>query len=991
MADLKLRVLGDLEVVRDGTVLDLPPSKKTRGLLAYLALNTRSMRREQLCELLWEIPDDPRGSLRWSLSKLRKLVDDDDHPRIIADRNTVSFDTSDVVIDVTALHAAAGGNLHGTPTELLQAAADACQGCFLEGLELPNFHDFYTWCLGERERANRSQAALLRELLDRFAGEPAQALTYANRLVALLPFDETSRAALIQLLVRLDRMQEAEQQYRVGVQRLEEVGSTDSGALYRALHVKSPSASQPGHYGTAGQPRQAPAAPVASADSSLVGRDGEVALISGLIAALPAANSAQVVLIRGEPGMGKSRLLQAAAALAREAGAGLLKASAFESEMIRPFAVWNDALRRALPDNETSALLASGERVSRDAVFKSLSDVLCQETAKHPVVVICDDVQWCDESSVSAMNHIMRMNRRQPLLVVAATRETELRDNPAVQQVLRSLRHDKLLREIRLDPLTEEQLCELISLNAPGANAEGLSRECAGNPLLALELARAELEGGGANSLSELVQDRLSRLDEDAETVLLWAAVVSPRINISFLEQVTGLELAVIESALEAAERQGMLHPGERGLRFSHDMIARSIYQQISPARLQVMHRRAAELLEVDANMDLALAADLSHHARRSGDPALAGRAMVSAGKLCLRFYANEDALDLYHRGLEFAAQLSEADRVRLTIELGEIRLNAVQEDDWEAQVSEYVQLAEQALDHGASTHARLGYQMASYVRWDHGQWSEAQRFSLQAERVARGATDEDHILGMAEAAKCLALLERDLSQADAMAMEASALAGRVSFQCPALPISQGILRYYENRLDDAVEHLEVARTLSKTEGDRITEYMANEYLTLVEVEREDYDAALERCQALVEIGSRLREGSERPFSLALQALCHYGLHREDSGLDDALQELRLMDAKQRLAYILNRAAMLDIVHERLEQGKARASEALALSQTMERPSEMLQAYINLEKIYLRDEVIAGSSPRSAIEQLATGTVAGWVRKRANALLSGEE
>jgi hypothetical protein len=187
------------------------------------------------------------------------------------------------------------------------------------------------------------------------------------------------------------------------------------------------------------------------------------------------------------------------------------------------------------------------------------------------------------------------------------------------------------------------------------------------------------------------------------------------------------------------------------------------------------------------------------------------------------------------------------------------------------------------------------------------------------------------------------------------------------------------------------VEHLEVARTLSKTEGDRITEYMANEYLTLVEVEREDYDAALERCQALVEIGSRLREGSELPFSLALQALCHYGLHREDSGLDDALQELRLVDAKQRLAFILNRAAMLDIVHERLEQGKARASEALALSQTMERPSEMLQAYINLEKIYLRDEGIAGSSPRSAIERLATGTVAGWVRKRANALLSGEE
>ena len=60
MADLKLRVLGNLEVIRGDAVLDLPPSRKTRGLLAYLALNERTMRREQLCELLWEIPDDPR-------------------------------------------------------------------------------------------------------------------------------------------------------------------------------------------------------------------------------------------------------------------------------------------------------------------------------------------------------------------------------------------------------------------------------------------------------------------------------------------------------------------------------------------------------------------------------------------------------------------------------------------------------------------------------------------------------------------------------------------------------------------------------------------------------------------------------------------------------------------------------------------------------------------------------------------------------------------
>ena len=122
MAGLTLRVLGDLEVIRGDAVLELPPSRKTRGLLAYLALTERPQRREQLCELLWEIPDDPRGSLRWSLSKIRKLVDDEERQRIIADRSTVAFDTSSVDIDVLSLHHAAQ-DVEGASFEQLVATA----------------------------------------------------------------------------------------------------------------------------------------------------------------------------------------------------------------------------------------------------------------------------------------------------------------------------------------------------------------------------------------------------------------------------------------------------------------------------------------------------------------------------------------------------------------------------------------------------------------------------------------------------------------------------------------------------------------------------------------------------------------------------------------------------------------------------------------------------------------------------------------------------
>ena len=201
--------------------------------MAYLALNERSLRREQLCELLWEIPDDPRGSLRWSLSKIRKLVDEPGASRVIADRNSVSFDADGVDIDVKTLCSIAGSNIETLSTEGLQLATDLYRGDFLEGLDLADFHDFYTWCIGERERAARCQASLLKELLARLKAEPEQALDYANQLVTLTPFDQSARATLIALLLRLDRQPEAEQQYRLGRQKLEESGDQDWRALYR--------------------------------------------------------------------------------------------------------------------------------------------------------------------------------------------------------------------------------------------------------------------------------------------------------------------------------------------------------------------------------------------------------------------------------------------------------------------------------------------------------------------------------------------------------------------------------------------------------------------------------------------------------------------------------------------------------------------------------------------------------------------------------------
>jgi DNA-binding SARP family transcriptional activator len=985
MGTLQLKFLGDLEVVRDGETMALPPSKKTRALLAYLALNSRSFRRDRLCELLWEIPDDPRGSLRWSLSKLRRLVDDHDRERIVADRAGVRFDATGVEIDVDALKRIANGQLAGTATDTLEDAASRFRGHFLEGLELSNFHDFHAWCVAEREAITQSQARILSELTARLGSDSERALPYARALVGICPYEESARADLIRLLVARGRIDEAEQQYELGARMLKEVGAEPTGALYRALRGP-PGGARPA---ARGEPRPA-AAPRLKTTGTLFGRDGEVERLTGAFERAARDRHGAVVLLRGEAGIGKSRLLEVAAALAHRAGAITLAASAFESESIRPFALWIDALR-ALDPRSVPDIFGAGDNDNRDRLLSGLSNLIAAKARDAPVVLLFDDVQWADESSAAALHYVARTNRDEPIFTVLAAREAELRDNGPMQRALRELRHADLLEEIRLAPLSEAALQQLIAERAPGANSEQLSKECGGNPLLAVELARAEVEGNVGSSLDELVRERLARFDADGVEVLHWAAVLSPRIALATLVRVAGIEASRVGDVLDAAERQSMLIATERGFRFSHDLVARSIYTEISPARRKTMHRRAAELLEQDTVQDIERAADLAHHASQSGDAGLAARAMVSAGRLCLRFFANEEALSLARKGLQLAEQLSAAERVCLTLELREIMLTAAPVDDWESAAAEFGALAEQALDHGALSHARLGYHMSSFVRWMHGQWSGVREEILQAERVTRGGTDEEHVVGMAEAAKCLAMIERDLTEADAMLMEAQSLAVRKRISHHAIPAALGMLRFHENRFEEAENLFKEARTLAKSAGDRVNEFQANEYLAMIDFERGRYDSARTHCAALLEIGTKLREGSEAPFARALDALCRYALEDDAAPLDAALDELRIVDAKHRLAYTLTRAALLDMERGRLDDALERAREALGYAEALDRATEMMLAHVALARAHqAANDTEAFERHAATLAGFDQQPVAEWARQRAASLLPSQ-
>src|SRR6516225_8352558 len=205
---LVLRLLGEIEVEKDGTALALPPSKKTRALLAYLAVVRRPQRRDRLCAMFWEIPDDPRGALRWSLSKLRALLDRPGE-HIVADRETVAFATSGISVDLFEVRRALASGIETATTERLVDLAESFRGEFLEGLELPACHEFQAWCTAEREDARIARVRILDTLVGRLAEDPWRALPYARTLVRIEVAEEAFRARLVSLLGRCGRRDEA--------------------------------------------------------------------------------------------------------------------------------------------------------------------------------------------------------------------------------------------------------------------------------------------------------------------------------------------------------------------------------------------------------------------------------------------------------------------------------------------------------------------------------------------------------------------------------------------------------------------------------------------------------------------------------------------------------------------------------------------------------------------------------------------------------------
>jgi len=234
---LRVSVLGNLAVSRHGMRMQLPPSKKTRALLAYLAVTDRPHSRDRLCAMFWAVPDDPRAALRWSLTRLRPLIDEPDCRRIVADRESAGLDLDRDTVDILSLRDLVRNGTDAVLTDTLRQATEALEVDFLEGLDLPDCHEFQSWCIGEREETRRLRVRLLTALVNRLADVPDEALRHARALSLLAPADEGAQAMLVRLLRAAGRWREAEEQFQRAQRRLEEFKVVCSGALRRAAQL----------------------------------------------------------------------------------------------------------------------------------------------------------------------------------------------------------------------------------------------------------------------------------------------------------------------------------------------------------------------------------------------------------------------------------------------------------------------------------------------------------------------------------------------------------------------------------------------------------------------------------------------------------------------------------------------------------------------------------------------------------------------------------
>ena len=706
MALVHLELLGGFHARLSGGGALVLPSRKAQALLAYLALPAgRPHSRDKLMALLWGETTDTlaRQSLRQTLTRLRRSLGEG-APALLTDRqDTIALAPEAVRVDALEFEGAIAAGDHAS----LERAAVLYQGDLLEGINVDEA-PFEEWRVVERERLRElALEGLARLLVQQTKSDTAEpAIQTALRILAMDPLQEVVHRALMRLFVRQGRRAAALHQYQECVASLgRELGTEpeeETRQLYREILR-----------GTGGEPRR-PAggpAPGRAAETPLIGRVAEMERLGAALARTLDVGGG-VVIVAGEAGIGKSRLLQEFAHDAVARGSRVLRGRCNETEQVLPLHPWIDALRgdRATLDPGLRDRLgaAAGAQLARvfpelltaedrlgmtgpqqTLLFDAVTELIGELASEQPLVLVIEDVHWTDVMSSRFLAYVGRRLSRLPVLVLASLRPEELVDVPVLAQALKELRADGRLDEITLQPLSETDTRRLATSLHPGARrdrewgriANEVWAVSEGNPFVVVESVRALQQQQSPESwvrgplmtrtIQEFVGTRLDRLAERPRQVVTLAAAIGQEFPFALLSRAARIGEREAADAIEELVRRRVLDAVGDRLDFCHEWIRRVAYERLLPSTRAVLHGAIGEALEELHAGHLDDVADrLGYHYSRAGHARRAIPHLIRFAELAGQRYALEDANATLQQAAAVADTLppGERDRWRLDV-----------------------------------------------------------------------------------------------------------------------------------------------------------------------------------------------------------------------------------------------------------------------------------------------------------------------------------
>ena len=415
----------------------------------------------------------------------------------------------------------------------------------------------------------------------------------------------------------------------------------------------------------------------------------------------------QIAMLVGEPGIGKSRTAQELAGHARDQGATVLWGWCYEGEGAPPYWPWVEPIRTYVGQTEPGMLRAQlgagladiaglvpevAEKLgdvpaptpvepeqARFRLFDAVTSFLKRAAADQPMLLVLDDLQWADEPSLLLLQFLARQIEDSRLMVVLTSREVEAAGNPAVSETLAQLSRLPAFRRHVLGGLEVKDVHRLFQAEAgheaDAGLVQSLHAHTGGNPfflsevirLLAAQGATGEERGdtvggelGLPQGVREVIGQRLRRLTEECNRALATASVVGREFDFRMLGIVmedipeSGL-LELVEEALAAHIVEEAAGQGER-YQFTHALVQQTLLESLSASRKVRLHARIGEVLETMYGDDPGnRVAELAYHFSQAAPVLGPGKSVqysILAGERALKYYAHEEAMDHFLRGL---------------------------------------------------------------------------------------------------------------------------------------------------------------------------------------------------------------------------------------------------------------------------------------------------------------------------------------------------